>query len=218
MAQVPHYILATPSPKATLAMVERVCQLLETQTSTEDLRQAVVTYEHEVDEVVAADDEIAQYVRELERQADDTQRRRTASRSFRQATPWPPSSSSSSASRAACRKRRRRLIKQAARSPDRQSSCGIAPRTSTDPPGSCRPGGCETSKALRLVGESTVSPLSDVITSPPANPAWAAGPPLRTLPDRRSGGLDPPELRHQSSSRHWNCPDCLTALNCPYMP
>jgi proteasome assembly chaperone (PAC2) family protein len=72
MAQVPHYISATPSPKATLAMVERVCQLLETQTSTEDLRQAAVAYEHEVDEVVAADDEIAQYVRELERQADDT--------------------------------------------------------------------------------------------------------------------------------------------------
>jgi hypothetical protein len=36
------------------------------------LRQAAEAYERQVSEVVAADDEIAQYVRELERQADES--------------------------------------------------------------------------------------------------------------------------------------------------
>jgi proteasome assembly chaperone (PAC2) family protein len=72
MAQVPHYISSTPSPKATLAIVERVCKLLGTQTPTSDLRQAAAAYERQVNEVVAADDEIAQYVGELERQADES--------------------------------------------------------------------------------------------------------------------------------------------------
>jgi proteasome assembly chaperone (PAC2) family protein len=70
MAQVPHYIPGTPSPKATLAIVERVCDLLNTRVSTEDLERAVATYEGQVNEVVAADDEMAGYVRDLERRAE----------------------------------------------------------------------------------------------------------------------------------------------------
>jgi predicted ATP-grasp superfamily ATP-dependent carboligase len=70
MAQVPHYIPGMPSPKATLAVVERVCGLLSVPVSTADLRNAVTAYERQVDEVVAAEDEMAGYVRELERRAD----------------------------------------------------------------------------------------------------------------------------------------------------
>ena len=33
MAQVPHYIPGMPSPKATLAVVRRVCELLTTQVA-----------------------------------------------------------------------------------------------------------------------------------------------------------------------------------------
>lgn len=73
MAQVPHYIPGMSSPKATLAVVRRVCELLTTQVSTADLEQAVVTYERQVDEVVAGEDEIAGYVRELERRADQAE-------------------------------------------------------------------------------------------------------------------------------------------------
>ena len=70
MAQVPHYIPGTPSPKATLAVVERVCDLLATRVSTDDLQRSVATYEAQVNEVVAADDEMAGYVRDLKRRAD----------------------------------------------------------------------------------------------------------------------------------------------------
>jgi predicted ATP-grasp superfamily ATP-dependent carboligase len=72
MAQVPHYIPGTPSPKATLAIVERVCGLMVTTLPTRDLQEASTTYERQVNEAVAADDEIAGYVRDLERRADDT--------------------------------------------------------------------------------------------------------------------------------------------------
>jgi hypothetical protein len=73
MAQVPHYIPGTPSPKATLALVERLSVLLPAKLSTLDLKRASVTYERQVSEAVAADDEIAGYVRELERRADDAE-------------------------------------------------------------------------------------------------------------------------------------------------
>jgi len=71
MVQVPHYIPRTPSPKATLALVERVCDLLGTTVPTASLQQAAASYEREVNEAVAADDEIAGYVTELERRVDD---------------------------------------------------------------------------------------------------------------------------------------------------
>ncbi len=66
MAQVPHYVPSTPSPKATLALVERVTGLLGTRVATRSLELASVAYEHEVSEVVAADDDIAGYVHQLE--------------------------------------------------------------------------------------------------------------------------------------------------------
>lgn len=73
MAQVPHYIPGMPSPKATLAVVRRVCELLATPVPTSDLEKAAATYERQVDEVVAGEDEIAGYVRELERRADQAE-------------------------------------------------------------------------------------------------------------------------------------------------
>ena len=73
MAQVPHYIPGMSSPKATLAVVRRVCELLATQVPTSDLEKAAATYEQQVDEVVAGEDEISGYVRELERRADQAE-------------------------------------------------------------------------------------------------------------------------------------------------
>lgn len=66
MAQVPHYVPSTPSPKATLALVERVCELLDARVGTSQLQIASAAYEREVSEIVAADDEIARYVHQLE--------------------------------------------------------------------------------------------------------------------------------------------------------
>ena len=70
-AAVPHYIAATPSPKAALALVERASELLSTTVDTSDLQVAAVDYEGQVSEVVAADEDVAAYVRRLEASADD---------------------------------------------------------------------------------------------------------------------------------------------------
>ena len=70
-AAVPHYVAATPSPKAALALVERAAHLLSTTVDTDDLRLAAADYDRQVSEVVAADDDVAAYVHRLEASADD---------------------------------------------------------------------------------------------------------------------------------------------------
>jgi hypothetical protein len=74
MAQVPHYIPGTPSPKATLAIVERIAHLLQANVGTGELERAAATYENQVSEAVGADDEMARYVDELQRRVDDADR------------------------------------------------------------------------------------------------------------------------------------------------
>ena len=69
-AAVPHYVAATPSPKATLALVKRTTSLLSTPLITADLEQRAVDYENQVSEVVATDDDVAAYVRRLEEAVD----------------------------------------------------------------------------------------------------------------------------------------------------
>jgi proteasome assembly chaperone (PAC2) family protein len=70
-AAVPHYVASTPSPKASLALVERAASLLSTTVDTEDLEVAVADYERQVSEVVAADDDVVAYVRRLEANTDE---------------------------------------------------------------------------------------------------------------------------------------------------
>ena len=70
-AAVPHYVASTPSPKASLALVERATDLLSTAVITADLQVAAADYERQVSEVVASDDDVAAYVRRLEANADE---------------------------------------------------------------------------------------------------------------------------------------------------
>jgi proteasome assembly chaperone (PAC2) family protein len=70
-AAVPHYVASTPSPKASLALVERAADLLSTKVDTTDLRITAADYERQVSEVVAADEDVVAYVRRLESHADD---------------------------------------------------------------------------------------------------------------------------------------------------
>jgi predicted ATP-grasp superfamily ATP-dependent carboligase len=70
-AAVPHYVAATPSPKASLALVERAIDLLSTTVDLEDLAIAAADYERQVSEVVAADDDVVAYVHRLESSTDD---------------------------------------------------------------------------------------------------------------------------------------------------
>ena len=69
-ASVPAYVGQTPSPKATLALVSRVSELLGVHVPTVDLDVASAAYERQVDEVVSADEDATAYVRSLEEVAD----------------------------------------------------------------------------------------------------------------------------------------------------
>jgi len=69
-ASVPHYVGATQSPKAALALIERTARLIDVPVVTADLAQLAVDYERQVDEVVAADDDAVAYIRRLEEDAD----------------------------------------------------------------------------------------------------------------------------------------------------
>jgi predicted ATP-grasp superfamily ATP-dependent carboligase len=69
-AAVPHYVSLTPSPRAAAALCTRLGGLLGTRIDTGELDQAADTYEEQVSQAVAADEETAAYVEELERRAD----------------------------------------------------------------------------------------------------------------------------------------------------
>jgi predicted ATP-grasp superfamily ATP-dependent carboligase len=70
-AAVPHYVASTPSPKASLALVERAAGLLSTRVITADLQVLAADYERQVSEVVAADEDVSAYVHRLESSADE---------------------------------------------------------------------------------------------------------------------------------------------------
>lgn len=65
-ATVPSYVSGAPSPKATLALVERTLNLLGLDLPTTDLQIAAASYERQIDELVAGDDDTAAYVASLE--------------------------------------------------------------------------------------------------------------------------------------------------------
>ena len=70
-AAVPHYVANSPSPKATLAILARVEELLSDPVPLGDLPEEAVAWQHGVDELAAEDAEIAEYVQQLE-EAKDT--------------------------------------------------------------------------------------------------------------------------------------------------
>jgi len=69
-AAVPHYVSLTPSPKAALALCERLAELIETDIDTTELAEAAANYSEQVSEAVAADPDTAAYIEELEQRAD----------------------------------------------------------------------------------------------------------------------------------------------------
>jgi predicted ATP-grasp superfamily ATP-dependent carboligase len=69
-AAVPHYVSLTPSPRGALALCERLGALIGVQVEADELEDAAHTYEEQVSEAVASDEETAAYVEELERRAD----------------------------------------------------------------------------------------------------------------------------------------------------
>ena len=69
-AAVPHYVQLAPSPRAALALCERLGDVLGAEIETDELEEASERYATQVSEAVATDEETAAYVAELEERTD----------------------------------------------------------------------------------------------------------------------------------------------------
>jgi proteasome assembly chaperone (PAC2) family protein len=69
-AAVPHYVSLTPSPRAAVALCERLGDLIGVEIDLDELEEAAASYEEQVSEAVASDEETAAYVEDLEQRAD----------------------------------------------------------------------------------------------------------------------------------------------------
>ncbi len=72
-AAIPNYVAHPPSPKAVLALVTRVEELLRVSIDLQDLAEEAEAWENGVDELASEDAEIAEYVRQLERSKDTSE-------------------------------------------------------------------------------------------------------------------------------------------------
>ena len=71
-AAVPHYVANPPCPKATLALLRRVEDLLDIEIPLADLPDRARAWERQVDELAAGDAEVADYVKSLESREPET--------------------------------------------------------------------------------------------------------------------------------------------------
>jgi len=71
-AAVPHYVAQPPSPKATLALLRGVEDILDIPLPLGDLPDEARAWERGVDELAEQDSEVADYVRTLEEAKDAT--------------------------------------------------------------------------------------------------------------------------------------------------
>ena len=72
-AAVPHYVSQPPCPKASLALLHRIEDLLEIPVPLGDLVESARAWERGVDELAEEDSEVADYVRSLEQRDDITE-------------------------------------------------------------------------------------------------------------------------------------------------
>ncbi|HVM55561.1 MAG TPA: PAC2 family protein [Acidimicrobiales bacterium] len=73
-APVPAYVPGAPSPKGALALIRRAGQILDVGFTTTDLEIESAAYERQVSSVVAQDEEMTEYVEQLEqRYAEERQ-------------------------------------------------------------------------------------------------------------------------------------------------
>ena len=72
-AAVPHYVAQPPCPKATLALLGRLEDLLDIAVPVEDLVEDARAWERGVDEMARDDGEIAEYVKALEEARDTSE-------------------------------------------------------------------------------------------------------------------------------------------------
>ena len=66
-AGLPHYIPLSPNPRGTLALVQQLTRYLDLPLDTGPLVRQALEFEKKTSEVVAADPQLAEYVRELKK-------------------------------------------------------------------------------------------------------------------------------------------------------
>ncbi|WP_280254586.1 PAC2 family protein [Nocardia wallacei] len=69
-AAVPHYVSQPPNPKATIALLRRVEDVLDIEVPLGELPAQAEDWEAAVDEMTAGDEEVSEYVRSLEERGD----------------------------------------------------------------------------------------------------------------------------------------------------
>ena len=72
-AAVPHYVAQPPCPKATLALLGQLEDLLEASIPLDELPEDARAWERGVDELAEEDEDVADYVRSLEETRDTTE-------------------------------------------------------------------------------------------------------------------------------------------------
>ena len=70
-AAVPHYLASPPNPKATLALLRRLEQVIEAPISLDSIAEQAAVWQAAVDEMMSSDDDMAAYVQQLEEDVDD---------------------------------------------------------------------------------------------------------------------------------------------------
>jgi proteasome assembly chaperone (PAC2) family protein len=90
-ASVPHYVAAAPSPKAALALVRRLEDLVGVTVQTQELEEATASYERQVGLAVSSNPEVQAFVERLERDAesDGEDEQEGAERWGGLDSPWP---------------------------------------------------------------------------------------------------------------------------------
>jgi hypothetical protein len=69
-AQIPHYVHASPSPKATLALLDKIEDLTGVSPERNDLVDEAKTWEENIDSLAAEDEDMTAYIHQLESARD----------------------------------------------------------------------------------------------------------------------------------------------------
>jgi proteasome assembly chaperone (PAC2) family protein len=77
-AGVPHYVSQPPNPKATVALLHRVEEVLDLAVPLGELPEQALEWQKLVDEMAAEDDEVTEYIRNLEERDDQGEMRETS--------------------------------------------------------------------------------------------------------------------------------------------
>ncbi|ALE73642.1 AC2 (Proteasome assembly chaperone) family [Pseudonocardia sp. Ae168_Ps1] len=76
-AEVPHYVSQAQVPKAAVALLHRIEEALDVEVPLGGLPEKAEEWERTVSEMADADDEVREYVRQLEEQANETEEEET---------------------------------------------------------------------------------------------------------------------------------------------